>query len=72
LGGAVVGRVERGGAERFEDVVGAAGEFARDGQARAGVREPAGLQGVIVVVVGTALVRRALRGFEERPAVVCV
>jgi len=56
--GAVVGRVERGGAERFEDVVGASGEFAGDGQARAGVREPAGLERVIVVVVGTGLMGR--------------
>ena len=62
--GALVGRVERGGAERPEDVVGAAGEFARDGQARAGVGEPAVLQRVIVVEVGTALVGRALRRFE--------
>jgi len=54
LVGALVGRVERGGAECFEDVIGAAGEFAGDGQRRAGVREPAVLEGVVVVVVGAA------------------
>jgi len=68
LVGALVGRVERGGAERFEDVVGPPGEFAGDGQARAGVRETARLERVVVVVVGTGLMGRALRGFEERPA----
>jgi len=52
--GALDGRVERGRAECPEDVEGAAGEFPGDGQARAGVREPAGLERVVVVVVGTA------------------
>ena len=40
LVGAVIRWVERGGAERFEEVVGAAGEFAGDGQRRTGVGEP--------------------------------
>ena len=48
------GWFERGGAERPEEVVGAPGEFPGDRQARAGVREPAGLERVVVVVVGTA------------------
>jgi len=50
----LVGRVERGWAEGSEEVVGAPREFAGDGQACAGVREPAGLERVVVVVVGTA------------------
>jgi len=54
LVGALVGRVERGWAEGSEEVVGAPREFAGDGQACAGVREPAGLERVVVVVVGTA------------------
>ena len=62
------GWVERGGAEGPEDVVGAPGEFARDGQRGAGVREPARLERVIVVVIGTALVAGTLRGLVERPA----
>jgi hypothetical protein len=68
LSGALVGRVERGGAERPEDVVGAAGEFAGDGQRRAGVREPAGLEGVIVEVVGAGAMAGRLGGLVERPA----
>ena len=48
------GWFEGGGAERPEEVEGAAGEFPGDGQARAGVREPAGLERVVVVVVGAA------------------
>ena len=58
--GARVRWVERGGAERPEDVVGAAGEFA--GDTRTGVGEPAGLERVIVVVVGAAGVGGVLRG----------
>jgi len=48
------GWFEGGGAECPEDVEGAAGELAGDGQACAGVREPAGLERVVVVVVGAA------------------
>jgi len=47
--GALVGRIERGGAERPEDGVGAPGEFAGDGQRRAGVREAARLERVVVI-----------------------
>ena len=66
--GALVGRVERGRAERSEDVVGASCEFAGDGQRRAGVREPARLQRVIVVVVRAAAMAGRLGGLIERLA----
>jgi hypothetical protein len=68
LVGALVGRVERGGAERSEDVVRAAGEFAGDRQAYPGVGEPAGLERVVVVVVGAAGMAGRLGGLEQRPA----
>jgi hypothetical protein len=70
--GGLVGRVERGGAERPEDVVGAPGEFAGDGQRRAGVRESAGLERVVVVVVGAAGMagrRGRVHGDDQAPAV---
>src|SRR4051794_21509290 len=52
-------RLEGGGAEVVQDVEGAAGELAGDGQRRAGVAEPTRLEGEVVGVVGTA---RAARG----------
>ena len=62
--------VERGGAERPEDVVGAAGGFPRDGQARAGVRRARGPSARDSRgsrdCPGATLAD--LRGFEERPA----
>src|SRR5436309_2004816 len=59
---------ERGGSELFEDVVGASGEFARDGQTRTRVRETARLERVVVVVVGAGAMAGRLGGLEECPA----
>ena len=52
LAGSDVWRVERGRAERPKEVVGAAGELAGDRQRRAGVRQAAVLERVVVGVVG--------------------
>ena len=72
--GALVGSrrwVECGGAELLEDVVGAPREFAGDGQACAGVREPAGLERVIVGIVGAGAMAGRLGGLEQGPPQRC-
>jgi hypothetical protein len=69
--GSLAGRVERSRAECAQEVIGAAGEFAGDGQRRAVVREAAVLEGVVVGVVGAALMRGGLGGLIERPAQGC-
>ena len=69
--GALVGRVERGWAEGSEEVVGAPREFAGDGQACAGVREPAGLERVIVGIVGAGAMAGRLGGLEQGPPQRC-
>jgi hypothetical protein len=61
-------RVEGGGPEIVQDVVGAAGELAGDGQRRAGVAESAGLEREVVGVVGAAGAACRKGGFIERPA----
>ena len=65
------GWFEGGGAECPEDVEGAAGEFPGDGQACAGVREPAGLERVIVGIVGAGAMAGRLGGLEQGPPQRC-
>jgi hypothetical protein len=62
------GRLEGGGPELVQDVEGAAGELAGDGQRGAGVAEPAGLECEVVGVVGAAWAARRQGGLIERPA----
>jgi hypothetical protein len=57
-----------GGSELTQDVVGAARELASDRQRRAGVRQSAGFEREVVLVVRTGWPARGLRGFEQCPA----
>ena len=51
------------GSEGVQQVVAAPGDLARDREGRAGVGEPAGAEGGVVVVVGSLSAGGVLRGF---------